>query len=50
MDIKKLNFKQAKYIFPLILFPVIMVFGFLGTQFNDKSKGNEVPKNQELSL
>ncbi|QBO59530.1 conjugative transposon protein TraM [Chryseobacterium salivictor] len=50
MDIKKLNFKQAKYIFPLILFPVIMVFGFVGTKFNDKNKDNEVSKNQELSL
>lgn len=50
MDIKKLNFKQAKYIFPLILFPVIMVFGFLGTKFNDRNNDAEVPKNQELSL
>ncbi|MGA9212971.1 MAG: conjugal transfer protein TraM, partial [Kaistella sp.] len=50
MDIKKLNFKQPKYIFPLILFPVIMVFGFLGTKFQDKNKNDEAPTKQELSL
>ncbi|MFC6268285.1 conjugative transposon protein TraM [Frigoriflavimonas asaccharolytica] len=49
MDIKKINFKQPKYIFPLILLPIILFLGFQTTKF----MGNEEqPKevSQDLSL
>ena len=33
MDIKKLNFKQPKYIIPLIALPFIIFFGWQTSQF-----------------
>lgn len=49
MEIKKLNFKQQKYIFPLILLPIILFLGFQITKYMGKEKQ---PKEvtQELSL
>ena len=49
MDIKKINFKQPKYIFPLILLPIILFLGFQTTKFMGKE---EQPKevSQDLSL
>ena len=49
MDFKKINFKQPKYIFPLILLPVILFLGFQTTKYMDKEKQ---PKeiSQDLSL
>ena len=49
MDFKKINFKQPKYIFPLILLPVILFLGFHTTKYMDKEKQ---PKeiSQDLSL
>ena len=49
MDIKKINFKQPKYIFPLILLPIILFLGFQTTKFMGKV---EQPKEvtQDLSL
>ena len=49
MDIKKINFKQPKYIFPLILLPIILFLGFQTTKFMGKE---EQPKEvlQDLSL
>lgn len=49
MDFKKINFKQPKYIFPLILLPVILFLGFQTTKYMDKEKQPE-EKSQDLSL
>ena len=49
MDFKKINFKQSKYIFPLILLPVILFLGFQTTKYMDKEKQPE-EISQDLSL
>ncbi|SIS95787.1 Bacteroides conjugative transposon TraM protein [Kaistella chaponensis] len=49
MDFKKINFKQPKYIFPLILLPVILFLGFQTTKYMDKEKQPE-EISQDLSL
>ena len=49
MDIKKINFKQPKYIFPLILLPVIIFLGFQTTKYMGKEKQPE-DVSQDLSL
>ena len=49
MDFKKINFKQPKYIFPLILLPVILFLGFQTTKYLDKEKQPE-EVSQDLSL
>ncbi|WP_027376099.1 conjugative transposon protein TraM [Kaistella palustris] len=49
MDFKKINFKQPKYIFPLILLPVILFLGFQTTKYIDKEKQPE-EVSQDLSL
>lgn len=48
MDIKKINFRQPKYIIPLIALPFILFFGYQGFQFVGKDKKENQPK-QELS-
>ncbi|QOW11947.1 conjugative transposon protein TraM [Kaistella flava (ex Peng et al. 2021)] len=46
---KKLNFKQPKYIFPLILLPVILFLGYQTTKYLGKEK--QPPKvTQDLSI
>ena len=49
MDFKKINFTQPKYIFPLILLPVILFLGFQTTKYMDKGKQPE-EVSQDLSL
>ena len=49
MDIKKLNFKQPKYIFPLILLPVILFLGYQTTKYLGKEKQPQ-KVTQDLSL
>ncbi len=49
MDIKKINFKQPKYIFPLILLPVILFLGFQTTKYMAKDKP-AAETSQDLSL
>ncbi|WMC07781.1 MAG: hypothetical protein PQ275_24000 [Elizabethkingia anophelis] len=49
MDIKKLNFKQPKYIIPLIALPFIIFFGWQASQFMKTGKKDEKPK-EELSI
>ena len=49
MDFKKINFKQPKYIFPLILLPVILFLGFQTAKYMDKEKQPE-KVSQDLSL
>ncbi|HAY3591374.1 conjugal transfer protein TraM [Elizabethkingia anophelis] len=46
---KKLNFKQPKYIIPLIALPFIIFFGWQASQFMKTGKKEEKPK-EELSL
>lgn len=49
MDIKKINFKQPKYIFPLIILPVIILIAFTASKYMRKEKNMGVAK-QDLSL
>lgn len=49
MDFKKINFKQPKYIFPLILLPVFLFLGFQTAKYMDKEKQPE-KVSQDLSL
>lgn len=49
MDIKKINFKQPKYIFPLILLPIIVFLGFQTTKYMEKEE-NPMEVTQDLSL
>ena len=49
MDIKKINFRQPKYIFPLILLPVILFLGFQTTKYMAKDKVT-AETSQDLSL
>jgi conjugative transposon TraM protein len=49
MDLKKINFKQPKYILPLIAFPFVLFFGWQGIQLFGQDKAKEYPK-EELSL
>lgn len=49
MDINKINFKQPKYIFPLIVLPVIILIAFAASQYMGKEKTMSVGE-QDLSL
>lgn len=49
MEIKKLNFKQPKYIIPLIVLPFVMFFGYQGNQIISKNDKKEIKKD-ELSI
>lgn len=49
MENKKLNFKQKKYILPLIALPFILFFGYQAGQFINPST-QAPPPTQELSL
>lgn len=51
MDIKKINFKEKKYILPLIALPLLILFIYVGTGLTSGSKkGKEQPKELSLSL
>ena len=51
MDIKKINFKEKKYVMPLLALPFLLLFVYVGAQFTkeDTSKKNR-PKELSLSL
>ena len=51
MDIKKSNFKEKKYVMPLLALPLLLLFVYVGTQFTkeDTSKKDK-PKELSLSL
>lgn len=49
MEIKKINFKQPKYIFPLILLPIIVFLGFQTTKYMAKEEDSK-EVTQDLSL
>ena len=40
MDIKKINFKEKKYVMPLLALPFLLLFVYVGAQFTkeDTSK------------
>lgn len=50
MDIKKINFKEKKYIVPLLALPFIFLFAYVGAQFVKEEKPKEKPKELSLSL
>lgn len=50
MDIKKIDFKQKKYVLPLIALPFLLLFTYVGAQFAKKDKVEEKPKELSLSL
>ena len=51
MDIKKINFKEKKYVMPLLALPFLLLFVYVGAQFTkeDTSKKDR-PKELSLSL
>ena len=48
MDIRKINFKEKKYVLPLLALPFLFLFAYVGAQFVKEDKPKE--KNKELSL
>ena len=49
MNIKKINFKQKKYVLPLLALPFLMLFVYVGAQFT-KEDTSEKDQPKELSL
>lgn len=50
MDIKKINFKEKRYVLPLLALPFIFLFVYIGAQFVKEEKLEEKPKELSLSL
>lgn len=50
MDIKKINFKEKRYVLPLLALPFIFLFVYIGAQFVKEEKPEEKPKELSLSL
>ena len=51
MDIKKIDFKQKKYVLPLLALPFLLLFVYVGTQFTKKNTPDkEQPKELSISL
>ncbi|KUJ54335.1 conjugal transfer protein TraM [Chryseobacterium aquaticum subsp. greenlandense] len=50
MDIKKINFKEKKYVLPLLALPFIFLFAYVGAQFMKEEKPKEKPKELSISL
>ncbi len=49
MNIKKINFKQKKYVLPLLALPFLLLFVYVGAQFT-KEAPSEKDQPKELSL
>lgn len=47
---KKLDFKQKKYILPLLALPFLLLFVYVGTQFAKEEQPKDKPKELSLSL
>ncbi|AZI38670.1 conjugative transposon protein TraM [Epilithonimonas vandammei] len=47
---KKINFKQKKYVLPLLALPFLLLFGYVGAEFTKEDKPKEKPKELSLSL
>ncbi|WP_343662834.1 conjugative transposon protein TraM [Chryseobacterium mucoviscidosis] len=50
MDIKKINFKEKKYVLPILALPFIFLFAYVGAQFMKEEKPKEKPKELSISL
>lgn len=51
MDIKKIDFKQKKYVLPLLALPFLLPFVYVGTQFMEEdTPDKEQPKELSISL
>lgn len=49
MNFKKINFKDKKYVIPLIILPVLLFFMYLGSSFM-KEKEPEIDQSEKLTL
>ncbi|MEB4760197.1 MULTISPECIES: conjugative transposon protein TraM [Chryseobacterium] len=47
---KKINFKQKKYVLPLLALPFLLLFGYVGAEFTKDEKPKDKPKELSLSL
>ncbi|GGP06268.1 conjugative transposon protein TraM [Cloacibacterium rupense] len=47
---KKLDFKQKKYVLPLLALPFLLLFVYVGAQFTKEDKPKDQPKELSLSL
>ncbi|MEZ7509629.1 conjugative transposon protein TraM [Cloacibacterium sp. Arc13] len=47
---KKIDFKQKKYILPLLALPFLLLFVYVGAQFTKEDKPKDQPKELSLSL
>ena len=47
---KKLDFKQKKYVLPLLALPFLLLFAYVGAQFTKENKPKDQPKELSLSL
>ncbi len=47
---KKINFKQKKYVLPLLALPFLLLFGYVGAEFSKEYKPKDKPKELSLSL
>lgn len=47
---KKINFKQKKYVLPLLALPFLLLFGYVGAEFTKEDKPKDKPRELSLSL
>lgn len=47
---KKLNFKEKKYVLPLLALPFLLLFAYVGAGFTQKELPKDKPKELSLSL
>ncbi|MDV3547234.1 MULTISPECIES: conjugative transposon protein TraM [Weeksellaceae] len=47
---KKIDFKQKKYVLPLLALPFLLLFGYVGAEFTKEEKPKDKPKELSLSL
>lgn len=50
MDIKKIDFKQKKYVYPLMFLPVALLFGYVFNSFSSKKPKEKEQKELSLAL
>ena len=50
MDSKNINFKEKRYVLPLLALPFVLLFAYVGTEFTKKGKPKEKPKELSMSL
>ncbi|NML56806.1 conjugative transposon protein TraM [Chryseobacterium cheonjiense] len=47
---KKINFRQKKYVLPLLALPFLLLFGYVGAEFSKEDTPKDKPKELSLSL